>query len=217
MKLKSALIALGALSRSGLTVGAEEALENCNVEIEGATVLMSRDEIAAEWSSRGYVEPPQSRRRSFSAPPDPSKSLSYQTADGLPNDRFMSSMGWADKTHSEHYDGQSHYNVVTTYQPPAGEAELETYKQFLRGEITSWCEWAAPILEGQEDRYRRRKTELICGKVLIGDFYTTPNGIPIHPVYAAVGQTWNGCNWAIASDNNGHLSVTVSGPLNLAK
>ena len=217
MKLKSALLALGALSLSGLTAGAEEILENCNVEIEGATVLMSRDEIAAEWSNRGYFEPPQVRRRSISAPPDPNKSLSYQTADGLPNDRFISSIGWADKTHPEHYDGQPHYNVITTYQPPADEAKLEAYKQFLRGEITSWCEWAAPILEGQEDRYRRKRTELICGKVLAGDFYTTPNGIPIHLVSAAVVQTWNGCNWAIASDNNGRFTVTVSGPLNLAK
>jgi len=157
--------------------------------------------------------------------PDPDKFVSVQTADGLPNDRFISSLKWADVTDPKLYDGQPYYQLVAIYQPPASAARLEAYKQFLRDEMTSWCQWATPIvewrLEAAEGRVTRRtltRIELLCGDVLAGDFTrTTGHGVPALPQGVGVIQAWNGCNWGVTSGTKGQLTMRLSGPLDLAK
>jgi len=216
MNFKPAFLAFSVFSLSGFAAGADEALNVCNIEIEGATVVMSRDEIAAEWSSRGYVEsplPPSSKSRV--AAPDPDEFLSFQTADGLPNNRFITAMHWAPPRYTGASDSRPYYNLSTTYRPPADAAGLEVYKQFLRDEITSWCQWATSV----PHRYRPKRGQLACGQVLAGKFSTTlRRGIPSSRIPTSVIQTWNGCNWKIRSDpRRGHLTVTISGPVDLAK
>ena len=216
MSFRSAALLLGTFSLAGNTVGADGAIDACNVEIEGATVLMSAEEVAAEWSSRGYVNTPPAIRSRGRSTQDPSKTVSYKTADNLPNDRFIAGLGWVDSTQPQLYGGQAYYTISTTYHPPANEPDLAAYKQFLRNEITSWCQWAAPVVKDQEGG-GPKLARLLCGQVLAGEFMTAANDIPIYHSYAAAVQTWNGCNWTIGSDNQGRLSVSVTGPLQLAE
>ena len=224
MNIRSALFALGTLTLAGLTAGAEDAFDACTVEIEGATVLMSRDEVTAEWSSRGYVRKNLPRHaaamgrgggRAARGVGPATENVLFHTGDNRPSSGFVIDLTRQEVSHPDIQNGAIRHSLSTIYVSPEGPAELAEHRQFVIKTVTAWCDWSASRLEGQDPRHVHIATNS-CDTFRASDFATNSDGISFFS--RGLGQGWNGCNWIVTVDSpSGNMLIKVDSPRNVTE
>jgi hypothetical protein len=224
MYFKSVCLALGALTLAGFTAGAEEAFDACNVEIEGATVLMSRDEVAAEWSSRGYVRKNMPRHtaamgrsggRAVRGVGPATANVLFHTGDNKPSSEFVIDLTRQEISHPDIQNGAIRHSLLTIYVSPDDPVQLAQHRQFVIETVTAWCAWSASRVEGQDPRLVHIATN-ICDTFRASDFATNSDGISFYVRRFSQGR--NRCNWVVTVDSpSGNMQVKVDTPRNVTE
>lgn len=183
MKMKAALFLLGLLLLGNTgSAFAEDYADLCGSDIEGVTLAMSKAEVQSIWASAGYKKVADSdNSKKLPNHPESLQSLLFQTADRLPNEGFVNSVGW------QHTLATGRNKIYAIYVAPTDPAQLKAYEAFYRSKLTDYCEHEIDALRAtapavQTSRMSRMNpnpmsaTHELCENALKGEFRSNDIG-----------------------------------------
>ncbi len=218
MKLKSTLLALGALSLAGFTAGAEAAADVCAMSIEGADISMSKDEVADAWTAAGYTQHVPNHVR-----PETPPSLTFSTQGEPVGQSFITNLNWGGASH-----GKPGNSINVTYAAPSDPALMPAYDTFQREIITDFCTKYLPALRAVKAaeapsranprmaRGRDERLSGVCERAVLGEFSPNADGIIELPIGAFSPTIENGCAFGVVNaragrGSKGGLNVSILG------
>ena len=217
MYFRLTLLALSALLLLGHTALADVTPDSCNIEVEGATALMSADEAAAEWSGQGYVVVPdpyagRGRRRGTGH----AELLHFKASGPQPNSHLAKYLVRKSFNTGDMTFNPKSVSLSGTYAIPEDPSQLAAFNQFVDDTFAAWCNWAEPRFATQPGFSGRPGRTTIwsmktckaframqAGHGDVWDHGTRKQGTLI--------QNWDGCNWKVGVTNSA-LIITVIGP-----